>query len=311
MRTIRQLLGSLATGYILMFYSEFCFWARVRPGDSYLEWSSTWIAYSILAFVFLSLIARFRIQSIWALFLAGAVFGWLAEGVIVQTTYEGLPLSISFTGLAWHALISVWVGWYAVRKALRTSIRTTVLVGAAIGLGYGFWAISWWVEPDGGLAIPLDFTRYALTTTILLLLAYWLEDRCIQAVFTPNRVAEIVVTILTGVYFTFVTIPAAPLAAVILPALFFAVYLALRRNQRTESQQSLLADPLLQIPVGRYLGLVALPLTAVIFYTGAFWLGLRWQTNWIVYLATTPAGFILLIVSIIKIGRKKSLEDEQ
>jgi hypothetical protein len=308
MRAIRQLLGSLATGYILMFYSEFCFWARVRPGDSLAGWASTWIAYSILAFVFLSLLARFRIQSIWSLFLAGAVFGWLAEGVIVQTTYESLPLSISFTGLAWHALISVWVGWYAVRKALGTSYRSTLLLSALIGLGYGFWAISWWVEPDGGVALPLDFARYALTSTILLLLAYWIADRCIQAVFTPNRVAEIVVSGLILMYFIIVTLPAAPVAAIILPALFFAINLALRRNQVMENRKSLLDDPAPGIPVWHYLGLLALPLTATMIYTCAFWFGLRWQTNWLVYLVTTPAGFIVLILSFINIWRAKTLE---
>jgi hypothetical protein len=34
-------------------------------------------------------------------------------------------------------------------------------------------------------------------------------------------------------------------------------------------------------------------------------LDLRWQTNWVLYLVTTPAGFILFILSLIKIWRKK------
>ncbi len=118
MRILRQILGILATGYILFFYSELMFWARVRPGDALKDWVSTWLLYSLLGYILLTLIARFRVSGIWALFLAGAVFGWLAEGLVVQTAYDSLPLSISFTGLAWHALISVCVGWYAVRRAL-------------------------------------------------------------------------------------------------------------------------------------------------------------------------------------------------
>ncbi len=34
MRIAKQILGVLATGYILMFYSELVFWAHVHPGDS-------------------------------------------------------------------------------------------------------------------------------------------------------------------------------------------------------------------------------------------------------------------------------------
>ncbi len=92
MRSAKQILGIFATGYILMFYSELVFWAHVRVDDSFSNWLSTWLAYSFLAFVFLTVVARFRIHTIWALFLAGAVFGLLAEGVLVQTTYESLPL---------------------------------------------------------------------------------------------------------------------------------------------------------------------------------------------------------------------------
>ena len=121
----KRLLSVLACGYILMFYSEHLFWAHVRASDTLFDYLETWLLYSFLAFAFLNLIDHFRVQNIWALFLCGAVFGWLVEGVIVQTTYESLPLSISFTGLAWHALISVWVGWYAVRKAIQTGIGST------------------------------------------------------------------------------------------------------------------------------------------------------------------------------------------
>ena len=106
-RIVKQILGVLATGYILFYYSELVFWARAKPTDSLPNWISTWLAYSLLAFVFLAIVARFRVHTIWALFLAGAVFGWMTEGIVVQTTYEDLPLSLSFTGLAWHALISI------------------------------------------------------------------------------------------------------------------------------------------------------------------------------------------------------------
>ena len=141
MRILNPFLAILAGGYILMFYSEFLFWARIRPKDSLLEWLMTWLVYSFLAFAFLAGMARFRVSTVWALFLAVAVFGWLAEGLIVQTAYESLPLSISslavraaFTGLAWHALISVGVGWYVVRRALSAGLRRPYPAWRYLGL---------------------------------------------------------------------------------------------------------------------------------------------------------------------------------
>jgi hypothetical protein len=306
MHIARQLFGILATGYILVFYSEFVFWARVRPEDSLPEWVSTWLAYSVMAYVFLALLARFRVSTLWALFLAGAAFGWLLEGLIVQTTYANLPLSLSFTGLAWHALITIWVGWYAVRRALLAGPRSIILLAAAIGLFYGFWAISWWVEPDGGVAHPLDFARFALLTSLLLIVAYWVYDHTVPGFFAPSRIAEIVVTILLLLYFIFITVPAAPAAAIILPVLLCAIFLTLRHNQRTENQGSLLDSTARTARVWHYLCLLVLPLTAIAFYATAFSLGLQWPTNWVIYLITTPTGFILLIVSFIKIWRAKA-----
>ena len=294
MRSLKQLIHVLATGYILMFYSELLFWARVRPDDSLGGWLATWLAYSLLGFVFLSLLARFQVNSIWALFLAGAAFGWLAEGLVVQTAYEDLPLSISFTGLAWHALISVWAGWYGLRRALAAGLHATLVTAGLTGCGFGLWAIAWWLEPDGGVAAPLAFAAYALASSLLLMLACWLHER--SAPFQPSRQAEIGAALLFGLYFIFITIPAAPLAAVILPGLLLVLYLGLRRS-RTEQAGNM---QLLPAPAMRYLGLLALPLAASLVYAASFALGLRWHTNWLLYLVATPAGFILLAVSLVK-----------
>ena len=304
MRSLKQIIGILATGYILMFYSELMFWARVRPDDSLPNWLSTWLAYSLLAYVFLSILARFQVDTIWGLFLAGAAFGWLAEGLVVQTAYEDLPLSISFTGLAWHALISVWVGWGAVRKALSAGPGATARLATLIGCGYGLWAISWWLEPDGGMAAPLDFAAFALVGSLLLVLAYWLAERCLPEGLTSSRKTEIVVGVLFLLYFIFVTVPAAPLAAVILPALLLVLYLALRRG-RSQMGENREIERLPTPPI-RYLGLLALPLAASLVYAAAFALGLRWHSNWVVYLVTTPAGFIVLAVSLVKAWRRQA-----
>lgn len=306
MRILKQIIGTLATGYILLYYSELMFWARVRPDDSLQGWVSTWLLYSLLGYILLTLIARFRISGIWALFLAGAVFGWLAEGLVVQTAYESLPLSISFTGLAWHALISVCAGWYAVRRALDSGLRPTLLWAAGIGLAYGFWAIAWWLEPDGGKATPYEFAIYSFSASLLLIIAYWIHDRILPGSFKPNRVAEMITALLLLAYFIFVTIPAAPLSAVILPVLLAGMYLSLSRNQQVEEGEALLDRAPGDISGWHYLALFALPLTASAFYALAFRLGLEWYTNWMVYLVTTPAGFLMLIFSLVRVWKRRA-----
>ncbi len=84
---LRWLALVLATGYTLFFFSEVVFWSdpgRMPLGEIVL----TSFAYSLLAFVLLDLVHRFRATNLWAVFLAGAIVGWLAEGVIVHTAYE-------------------------------------------------------------------------------------------------------------------------------------------------------------------------------------------------------------------------------
>ena len=75
MTGLRSLVLSLSTGSILLFFSEHLFWARARPGDSLGNWAQAWLAYSLLAFIFLSAVRHFRVRSLEALFLAGALVG--------------------------------------------------------------------------------------------------------------------------------------------------------------------------------------------------------------------------------------------
>lgn len=306
MKIVKNILLVLSTGYIFVYFSEHLFWARIRPDDSLAGWLGTWIAYSLVAFVFLTLVSYFRVKDLWALFLGGAAFGWLTEGVVVQTTYEMLPLSISFTGLAWHALITVWVGWYAVRRALLSTRTWSVLkLAALIGLLYGLWSITWWLEPDGGVSSPGDYALFSFTTTALAILAYRVTDWSLSEPFVSSRAVIIVAAVLFALYFSLVTVPAAPLALLILPLLLGGVWWGLHRNRRREEAGSLLENPRGSPSLWHYLALFLLPAAAVSFYALAMLVQLQWYTNWILYLVTTPLGFILFGISIYKMGRRK------
>ncbi len=304
MRQFKNILLVLSTGYIFVYFSELLFWARPRGPAT--EWIAVWLAYSLMAYIFLALVQRFRVRSMWALFLAGAAFGWLAEGVVVQTTYEMLPLSISWTGLAWHGLITVLVGWYGVQRSFQASRPASAIgLSAALGLAAGLWAIMWWLEPgpDGGVSAPAEYAAYMLVCTLLALAAYWLLNWSATERFAPNRWLTLAVCALFVLYFVVTALPAAPIAALVLPALLGLVYLGLRWNASAEAEGSLLDTLGARIPRRRFAALLALPLVSVLVYTAAYYAGLRAPTNWVVYALTTPLGFIFFGLSLYKVWR--------
>lgn len=107
---------ALCSGYIIVYFGEFVFWATPdREGMDLGGMLAVWGLYSVMAYPFLCVVSYFRVRDAWAMFLAGAFYGWFEEGVVVQTTYgtpdTPFPMSISFTALAWHAPIDIiWVG---------------------------------------------------------------------------------------------------------------------------------------------------------------------------------------------------------
>lgn len=303
---LKNLLFILANGYILVFYSEHLFWAHIRADDSLKNWMTAWLAYSLLAYLFLFVVDHFRVRSAAALFLAGAVFGWLTEGVVVQTTYESLPLSISFTGLAWHALISVMVGWYMVRRALQGKSWLRVFgLACLIGLIFGLWAVCWWLEPDGKVSSLTEFSIFALTITALVMTAYFVADWCASVPIVWNRWISAGISICFLLYFVFIAVPAAPVALLVLPPLLALAYLGLRRNRSIQPEGSML-DPHPDSPrLRNYLALIGLPLTSILFYAWALAVHFQFQFNWVLYLITTPLGFVAFVAALYRIWRSR------
>ncbi len=301
---MKRLLFVLANGFILFFYSEPLFWSRPRPEDTLLDWFWTWLAYSLLAFVFLTAVRYFRVNSLPALFIAGGLFGWLAEGVIVQTMYDNFPWQLSWTGLAWHALISVLFGWHYLPRAFRNGqTARTALIAALAGLAWGFWAVNWWVEEPARVAAPLEFGLYALAFVSCLVGAYWLREKLAAHAAMPRWTIGTILA-LFALYFVFVAVPAQPLALIVFPPALLLVLLTLRRHRQGAPESSLLDQPergeLLQV-----LPVLLMPLAAVAVYSLFYFLDWRIQSNWVVALVTTPAGAIAFTWSVVAIWRRK------
>lgn len=297
----RRILFILSAGYILMYFSEHMFWARYRPGtDSLANYLPTWIAYSLAGYAALAVVSVFRVRRAEAVFLAGAVFGWLIEGVVVGTTYENLPLSISFTGLAWHALISFMIGLWVLPEILARRREFTLPAVIGIGLFFGAWGINWNANAAEYHAPALEFILFVAAATALLIPAYGIFTALRRS---PIRIlpAEAGALIPVTLFFFAFQAAAQPVAICVLPVLMGITFFALWRNRRSETAGSLLADPLPAVPAWALPAFLLIPVAAAGIYLPAVWLGLKIQTNILFYLLLMPLGFILFFVSLWRI----------
>jgi hypothetical protein len=303
---LKRILLALLVGYVFVYFSEIVFWARPLDATTFPGVLGAILVYACAGWLFLTVISAFRVRSLAALFLAGAVFGWLIEGVFVQTLYGELPISVSLTGLSWHALITVLFGWSLLQRALRfASAWRTLGIAILTGAITGVWSLTWWAE-TGERTPVTTFALYIAVATLGLILVYWLISLLRVSAFRPTFVETVIVLLLALAYFALVTVPTQPLALFVLPPLLLIILLTLYRNRRVETRSSLLV-PLAIYPTRatNALTLLALPLTATAVYALAYYNGFSFNTGAIVYLVTIPAGFILLIWSLISVWRAR------
>ena len=313
-KAVCKLAVVLATGYILFFFSERVFWSFWRTGDNLGDFLLTWFVYSLLGWVFLLVVRQFRVASFAPLFLAGAVFGWLGEGLVVDTLYGGaenpFPLSVSFTGLAWHALLSVGVGWYWFGRALADERPARIiLVSIVTGVGWGLWAV-WWPSEMGvraGMSVR-GFAAHALTCTMPLLASWALLGMARPEWFRPGLAEKVVLSGLVLLFFLGVRVPATPRSAIVLPPLLLLCAVGLRRNARIEGRPDLLDDILGRVRLRHVPILLLMPAAAILTYAPFHLLDLRVPTNVILYVVTMPLGFWLLIQSVWRIFRQAAME---
>lgn len=294
----------LATGYVLFCFSERMFWSFVRPGDSLGGLLLTWMVYSLLGWILLILVRRYRIASFPAVFMAGAVFGWLAEGVVVDTLYGSpsspFPLSISFTGLAWHALLSVGVGWYLTAKALVAERPTRIIIlSLAVGLGWGLWA-AWWPNElrEPGLTTLPRFAFHTLACSILLILAWFVLGRARPDWFRPRRFAAAFLTGLALILFLLARVPSRPMAVLVLPPLLALAFAGLRKHAGHEEQPDSLDALLGRVRTRNALALLLMPCAAIVAYAPFRLLDWHPATNVVVYLVTMPLGFWFFVQAL-------------
>jgi len=303
---------TLATGFILFFFSERLFWTVWRPGDSVGDLLITWLAYSSLAYVFLSVVSFFRVNEFGSLYLAGAIYGWLTEGALIYTLYgteesAPFPVSVSITGLSWHALISVSVGWYATGLAL-TSVRPVrvAVISVAVGIFWGVWATFLWKESPPVITGVPEFLGFALGFTVLLAGAWWVSFRLGVTRFRPGWVGLLLCALILGVFFAQHVVRLGWRPLVVLPVILSFALGPLMRHRRSVDNSGF----------GEFWGdfvpfhliwFGLMPVTATVVYAAAKPLGLEAipVTSIVYYWITGPAGFLLFVWAAIHCSRRR------
>ena len=224
----------LGTGYTLFFFSETVFWSLWRPDESLVVLAATMLFYAFLGYMLLALITKFRIRDVWALSVAGACFGWVGEGVFAMTLFGAggmpLPFTIAWTALAWHAPVSVLVGWWLLGRALRAPRAWAALwLSAGLGLFWGVWGYGWRFETPPVIFNEADFLLNAATATALLALAQWAIGAGRPTEFRISRIGIGFVAAATLGFFALLTVPQIPFAPLILLPLLGISWFALRR----------------------------------------------------------------------------------
>jgi hypothetical protein len=270
-RAGRSALLALAVGYILFFYSESMFWAvwrpEVEPGILVL----TWLAYSFSTWLVLAAIRHWRVDGPWPLLLAGALYGWIIEGIFAMTVYGDpsmpFPFTIAWTGLAWHGPISLLLGFHVLGLALREpQPGPTLVIASGLGLFWGVWGFGWLAETPPVGNDPLVFALNAAGSTALLALAYALVPAGDPAGFAPSRWALMGAIGAVVLFFLFATIPTVETAPFVLLPLLGLLWWGLRRHRARRAPGCLLAAHATPVRAGNLLALAAMPAVATAAY---------------------------------------------
>lgn len=323
MHILKRLLLVFATACILMFFSEF-FFVNEDPAFHLVEGLQTapllalfglfelilW--YGIPAYIFLMAVGHFNVNTIWALILAGSLYGFAVEGVIVWQMYEALPFSISWTPIGWHVLIDVLLGWYLVSSILSRNVywQTTILA-VGLGLFWGFWATWYWIARQP--MAPNDFTLLAFTVGSLWIIAQLVFNRLLPIRFTATKVEMWGVGLLTLFIFIVQIVFIVPIGLFVLPPLVAITLFGLRRSKRNNQDQRIMPSLKGGATIPNQLLLILTPLIAAATYSVYYHLNPPSIITELLPFFLMLAGFVVYGMALWKtiVNRQSKLSVEQ
>jgi hypothetical protein len=206
--------------------SERTFWSYIRADDLPHELLITMLAYGVIVAGALALRRQLGPANPSHPILIGALIGWMAEGAIVNTAYgqadNPFPLSIVWTGVAWHALLSWVIGVECVPKWLHQWNSARLAIFATMfGAGWGFWSTYY----DPALYATDSFVRHTALTSALLIGGWVLLARGPASAGRFERVIAAVVALvglglMLGVWLPMNPFPVLVLLGIIITTVF-------------------------------------------------------------------------------------------
>lgn len=292
---------------ILWSVSERAFWSVFQNGDNVL-----WIAVSILPYLVVTYVSflavqYFRVSSVWGLVLIGALYGWLIEGVYAMTLFGApgipFPITISWTALAWHMLLSVMAMLWFHHRALTQSFAQSVLYAMGFALLWGVWSMLWFFEtPPVTNSIPL-FAAHITIVVALMAIGHALLGRRSVVAFNPPRREWIPLASLPILYFL-VPVLYIGFAAAVLPVLFGILYILLARSRKRHAAPLVLPVLTTHVPKKNLATLALVPIVTTIFYalmsTGII---PPYPVSMPGFIVTSAIGALVFLVACVKVWR--------
>ncbi|MDJ0924431.1 MAG: hypothetical protein QNJ77_07710 [Acidimicrobiia bacterium] len=178
--------------------------------------------------------------------LAGAIFGFVVEGVLTAVVYEDgvLPIMAAlFVG--WHGLLSVVAFWYLTRRWLLARRRRSLVIGsAAVGLLWGIWSIVYTLpEASEGFEAgfttmdPGGFAIYALVVGLAFAAAHYLIGYVWPKQFQPGKWGSRGIVMLLAAYAATAVLPAVPWAPIKFAILVGGSLWLLRRSREAGPEE--------------------------------------------------------------------------
>lgn len=290
----------LAAGTVTWCISEPLFWGRLTgtgngPADALL----TWTAYCAVVVMALAAVRHFRVGGAMSLVLVGALVGWLVEGVIVPEVAAGLPLSIAWTALAWHATLSVIGGWWLLPAVLRAGGARAWLVCGGLGLVFGTWSLDPTMDEDAATLTGARFVALAVGLLAVLALSYgvaWAATR--DPIRAEGRPALVVVGTAIAAWAVVGTFTASPIAAPLVGALIALALWGLRRLRPPPGTPDLITARALGAPLRRTTPLVAAAAGATVANLGLDAVDLEPPSTMVGVAVLTPIGLALTARSL-------------
>lgn len=302
----------IGLGAVLVSTSEYWFY-QVEA-----EVSSTMIllAYGLLGYLFIAVVQRFRVHSVAGLVVAASLLGFLIEGVPVPVVYANPPLSIVWTSLAWHAVLTLGLGWLSVRVVLADArIWRAIAINAAFGFVLGVWNAFMWnakeVESTDQFTFVWQPTEVFATQFLfgyaLFVGGHILLDRLYPKTLAIGQFEYFSLWVLVTVISVLVAYSSGLFVLFpILPALVLGCLLALQLASKTSPGGVIIIDRLYKerIPLRRF-GLTGLiPVTAIAGYAGMVHLEVKTEMNVLLIVTVGPAAVAILLWSLFQIGRQ-------